>query len=155
MRRTPSFVVVLALALLATPAVLADAAPPAAGPAAAAPATLPALAVAQPSPAEPAGFCPTTDPLGNPAAEPSFVAAGPCFVQRQCDDGSTISCNGSSSCSSGPGTGGGYVTCDGSTTWCPTEPPVCSDGQFCKSNSMCGTCYGLQCVCFHQTCACP
>lgn len=157
MRRTPSFVVVLALALLAAPAALADAASPAAEPAAAAPAALPAFAAAQPSPAEPAGFCPTTDPLGNPAAEPSFVTAGPCYVERLCDDGSMISCNGASSCGSGPGTGGGYVTCDGVTTWCPQPPPppVCPDGEFCKYNgTVCGECDGAPCYCYNRACIC-
>ena len=150
MRRTLSLVAALALALIAAPAAVADAAPAAA---------VAAPAAAEPAPAAPAvapALCPTTDPLGNPTAAPTFVSSGPCYVERQCDDGSTISCNGSSSCSSGPGDGGGYVTCDGVTTWCPYEPPpACSDGEFCKYDSMCGTCFGAQCRCIDRTCICP
>lgn len=148
MRRTSTFVAVLALALLAAPAALADAAPTA-------PAVVPAPDAAQPT--GPA-LCPTTDPLGNPAAAPTYVTAGPCSVQRQCDDGSTISCSGSSTCSSGPGSNGGYVTCDGVTTWCPTPPPEeCPyEGIFCKYHgSICGECYGASCRCFNSRCICP
>lgn len=151
MRRTLSFVIVLALALVASPAVLADdQAVVEASAADLAAAAAPAVA----APAEGDGLCPTVDPLGNPASAPSFVSAGPCYVQRQCDDSSIISCNGASSCSSGPGTGGGYVTCDGVTTWCPYVPPVCSDGQPCTKHSMCGTCDGAPCYCFNHTCVC-
>lgn len=149
MRRNLSFVAVLALALLAAPAALADAAP--AAPVIAPAPDAPAAAVGGPA------LCPTTDPLGNPAAEPTYVSAGPCFVQRQCDDGSTISCNGASSCSSGPGTGGGYVTCDGATTWCPTPPPppTCpQEGQPCSAHKNCGTCLGAACFCSSNRCIC-
>jgi hypothetical protein len=154
MRKTLSFVALLALTLTGSVALADDA-----------PATLPAPTAEPPVAAAPADAlpldgaltCPTVDPLGNPAAKPTFVSSGPCYVQRQCDDSSTISCNGSSSCSSGPGTGGGYVTCDGQTTWCLyVPPPTCeAEGTFCKYNgTVCGECDGWPCYCYNRSCVC-
>lgn len=83
---------------------------------------------------------------------PDATYAGPCSVYRYCDDGSQISCNGQSACSSGPGNGGGWVECDGNRTWCPYDPN-CTAGNLCKTSSQC-YCYDFLCACVDRHCVC-
>ncbi len=71
-----------------------------------------------------------TTAAGEPveARTSEYALRGDCSVSVQCSDGSTRSCNGtSSSCSAGVTNGIERVTCNGSTTSCPTAPPpLCS-----------------------------
>jgi len=87
-----------------------------------------------------------------PLAPPDVVYTGTCSVSRNCNDGSSIRCKGFSTCSSGPGSGGGYVDCDGNVTWCPYDPN-CNAGDPCTSPQQC-QCYGYICACVNDMCVC-
>jgi len=56
-----------------------------------------------------------------------------CSASATCSDGSTVSCEGNSSCSAVDGQcpwgEGGHVTCDGVTTSCPACPFNCSQAE--------------------------
>jgi hypothetical protein len=56
-----------------------------------------------------------------------------CNASATCNDGSTVSCEGNSSCSAVdsqcPWGEGGHVTCDGVTTSCPACPFNCSQAE--------------------------
>jgi len=83
---------------------------------------------------------------------PDEIFAGPCAVSRYCQDGSQIACTGQTTCSSGPGNGGGYVACDGNYTWCPYDPD-CNAGYYCKKSSEC-YCFSYLCACINRKCTC-
>jgi hypothetical protein len=94
--------------LLVVPAALAEAAP-----AAPAEADAPAPAVETPA------ACPAlTGDLALASFAPGDpIALSPCFVSVQCADGSSVSCNGNSSCTTS-GSNGRCVTCDGVQQGC-------------------------------------
>lgn len=76
---------------------------------------------------------------------------GDCSVSVQCADGTSRSCNGTStSCSVGTLNGIERVTCNGNVSSCPTGPVNCNQGAYCTSNSQCGT----EAVCVNRVCLC-
>lgn len=83
-----------------------------------------------------------------------------CTATAWCNDGSTVSCSGNSTCSATdancPSTRGS-VTCDGSTTYCAAScPGQCNGAPQCSSSKQCwtycgGPGYG---VCSNGCCYC-
>ena len=70
--------------------------------------------------------------------DPVTEAAKDCSVSIQCANGTYRSCNGTSGSCSASGSGNGSVTCNGSTSACPTTQPP----------SECSTCPpGYSCFC--------
>lgn len=96
----------LAASLILVTAGAARAADPGAAPA---PSTAPTLAATQPS----AAFA----PLKGEIPAPFFAAKASCYVEKQCCDGSIVSCTGSV-CRVGPN----KVVCDNLPTFCPICP---------------------------------
>jgi hypothetical protein len=86
-----------------------------------------------------------------PAAKrPSGVEKALCSATATCWNGTTVSCEGNNSTTACVGADSscpnqrGYVTCDGSTTWCPecqSEPEPCPSG-WCSHEWECSmSCY--------------
>jgi hypothetical protein len=65
----------------------------------------------------PASTTPAFAPLQGEIPAPFFAAKASCFVEKQCCDGSTVSCTGSI-CRVGPN----KVVCDNIPTFCPICP---------------------------------
>ncbi len=70
----------------------------------------------------------------------SLEATKDCYVRITCSNGTNRSCNGTNGQCSASSAGTGRVTCNGSSTYCPSlpppPPPTC--GNFCFSDSDCG-----------------
>lgn len=75
---------------------------------------------------------------GDPGVPAPVFRSGPCSVSRNCDypPPSSISCSGSSTCSSGT-SGNGFVECDGSYQFCPPPPPPEPCTGWCGSSVQC------------------
>lgn len=151
----------VALSLLAFPA-LAESPPQAVKALSAADQTfLASLASMRAPAATPAAKHPRTGPRtgSRPGLEKAL-----CSASASCHDGSTVSCEGNSSCSTVdsqcPWGEQGHVTCDGVTTWCPACPFNCSQAEdecysWCYPCSFNFACYesGPDCECNWSTCS--
>lgn len=84
---------------------------------------------------------PACDAVATVLEEPLLQA--PCMVSVQCADGSSVSCTGSSSCSTS-GTNGRCVTCDGTQTGCC--PKTCCEDCQERLDECIGNCYVQFCV---------
>jgi hypothetical protein len=149
-----------ALSLLASPALAAS--PPQAVRmlSAADQAFLASLASVGAPAATPAAKHPRT---GSRAGSRPGLEKSACTASATCRDGSTVSCEGNSSCSAVdsqcPWGEQGHVTCDGGTTWCPACPFNCSQAEDscyrgCYPCSYSFACYesGPSCDCNWSTC---
>ena len=95
-----------------------------------------------------------TEPTQTGQAESGRVsafAAKDCSVSIQCADGTSRSCSGTSGACSASGGGNGSVTCNGSTSACPSPTlPTCATTYKCFSNADCGVdgvCQNNRCYC--------
>ena len=65
---------------------------------------------------------------------------GACWASAACEDGSTVTCNGSSTCTAVDNNcplRRGYVKCDGSYTYCPFCATCSREGNSCSYDSQC------------------
>lgn len=62
----------------------------------------------------------------------STLATKDCSVSIRCADGTSRSCNGTSGACSASGSGNGSVSCNGSTTYCPSSLPDCTANGICN-----------------------
>jgi len=107
----------------------------------------------------------TAAEAGAPGADQGAFESG-CTAFARCWDGCRISCSGTSSCTAQDRVCpdiSGWVSCDGSTTYCGPCKGIDSDcpeaGQQCSSDSDCmppPTQLGCaDCECYGGLCACP